>query len=131
MITDIEDENKKSKKKFKKHKMITTIRKSFDIIAIIATTTSSITLNLTGIGVIAIPISTATACGLSSSNKVIYEIVIKKHNKYKIQNEKDQQTIKSFDKVYGKNLQDETIGKKQYESLCELFAGCLEETGTE
>ena len=52
-------------------------------------------LSLTGIGLIAIPISTATACGLSIGNKVIYEVIINKYNKYKRQYQKDQQTIKS------------------------------------
>ena len=50
--------------------MITTILKSFDTIVIFDTTTSSITLCLTGIGLIATPISTATACGLSIGNKL-------------------------------------------------------------
>ena len=50
--------------------MITTIIKSFDTIVTIATKTSSITLSLTGIGLIAIPISTATAGGFSIGNNV-------------------------------------------------------------
>ena len=50
-------------------KIITTILKSFDTIGIIATTLSSFTLSLTGIGLKAIPLSTATACGLSMGNK--------------------------------------------------------------
>ena len=47
--------------------MITTKIKSFDTFLVIATTTNSIKLSLKGIGLIAIPISTATACGLSIS----------------------------------------------------------------
>ena len=43
-----------------------------------ATTSSCITLSLTGIGLIAIPISTATACGSSIGNKVTYEIILNK-----------------------------------------------------
>ena len=56
--------------------MLTTIMKSFDTIGIIARTSNSITLRLTGIGLIVIPISICIACGLSISNKVIFEIVI-------------------------------------------------------
>ena len=80
MITYFGDKNNKSKKKCKKVKSITTILKSFDRFVVIATSSSSITLSLTGISLIAIPISTATAFGLSIDNKVIFEIIENKHN---------------------------------------------------
>ena len=77
MITYFKDKNNKSKKKYEKYKTLTTILKSFDTFFIIATTSSSITLSLAGVGLKAIPKSTGTACGLSSGNKVINEIIIK------------------------------------------------------
>ena len=55
--------------------MLTTKLKSFDTFLIIATKSSSITLSLTGIDWIVIPMSTSVPCGLTSSNYVIYEIV--------------------------------------------------------
>ena len=63
--------------------MFTTILKPFDTFVILATTSSSIKLSVTGRGLFAVPISTATACGLSYGNKVKYEIVMQKYNKYK------------------------------------------------
>ena len=96
MITYFKDKNDKSKKKYKKYKKITTILKSSDTFVIIVITSSSIFLSLTGIGLITIPIPSATACELSIGNEVIYEIIIIKYNKYKKQYEKDQQTIKSL-----------------------------------
>ena len=78
MITYFKDKNYKSKKKYKKLKMLSTILNSFDTIVIIATTSSFITLSLTGIGLIVIPISTATTCGLSIGNKILYEIIRQK-----------------------------------------------------
>ena len=56
MITYINFKNNKSKKEYKKYKTLSTILKSFDTIVIIATTSSSITLSPTGIGLIMIPI---------------------------------------------------------------------------
>ena len=97
MITYFKDKNNKSKKKHKKYK---TLIKSFDTFVIFITTLSSITLSLTGIGITAIPISTATTCGLPISIKVIFEIVMQKYNKYKELYEKDQQILKIFDKLY-------------------------------
>ena len=67
----------------KKNKTLTTILKSFDTFVIIATTSSSITLSLTGVGFIVIPISTASASALSIGNEVIYEVILNKYNKYK------------------------------------------------
>ena len=55
--------------------------KSIDTFVNFAKTSSSITLTLTGIGFIAIPLSTATAFGLSIGNKVLYEITINKYKK--------------------------------------------------
>ena len=100
MITYFKDKDIKSKKKYRKYKTLTTIFKSFDTFVIIATTSSSITLSLTGIGLIAIPTSIAFACGLSIGNKVIFEIIIDEYNKYKKHYERDQQTIKSFNKYF-------------------------------
>ena len=111
LINYFKDKNNKSKKKHKKYKMTTTIPKSIDTFFIIATTSSSIALSLTGIGLIVIPISTATACGLSIGNKVLYDVIMNNYNKYEKEYERDQLTIKSFDKLYRKSLQDNIINK--------------------
>ena len=131
MINYLKDKNNKSKTKYKKYEMITTLLKSFDTFVIIATTSSSITLSLTGTGLIVIPISTTSACALSVGNKVLYEVIINKYNKYKKQYERDQQTIKSFDKFYRKSLQDNIIYKTEYESLCNTFTKNIFENKTE
>ena len=131
MTTYFEDKNNNSKKKYKKYKTITTILKSFDTFVFIATTSSSITLKFTGVELIVIPISTATACGLSIANKVQYDIINNKHNKYKKRYEKDQQTIKSFDKIYGKYLQDNVIDKSEYQGLCNNFTQYVDESKNE
>ena len=81
MITYFKDKSNKSKKKYKNYKKLTTKLKSFDTFVNIAKTSGSFTLSLTGIGLIALPISTATACGLAIGNKVIYEIIINKCKK--------------------------------------------------
>ena len=102
MITYFKDKKHKSDKKNEKDKTLSTLLKSLNTFAIIATTSNSITMSLTGIGLKAIPITTATTCGLSIGNKVIYEIVMQKYNKYKKQIDNDQQTFKYFNKLYKK-----------------------------
>ena len=88
-------------------------------------------MSLTRIGFIVIPISTSTTCQSSIGNKVVYGIIINKYNKYKEQFEKDQQTIKSFEKLYRKSLQDSVIDKNEYESLCNIVTKYVDETKNE
>ena len=121
MITYFEDKNHKSKKKYTNYKTLNTILESVDSIVIIGAISTSITLSVTGVGLIILPISAGIACALSLSNKVLHKLIINKYNKYKKQFEKHQQTIKSFDKLYRKSLQDNVIDKTEYESLCNIF----------
>ena len=52
MIAYFKDKNHKSKKKYKNYKTLNTIIESVDSIVIIAATSTSITLSVTGIGLI-------------------------------------------------------------------------------
>ena len=121
MITYFKDKNHKSKKKYKTYKTLNTILEAVDSIVIIGATSTSITLSITGIGLIILPISAGIACTLSLGNKVFHKLITNKYNKYKKQYETDQQTMKSFDKLYRKSLQDNIIDKTKYESLCYIF----------
>ena len=128
MIAYFKDKNNKSEKECKKYKTLSTILKSSDTSVIIATTSNSLTLSLTGIGLVAIPISVATKCGLLIGNKVKDEVIVNKYNKYKKQYEKYQQTVKSLDKLYRIFLQGIVNNKFDYESLCNFFTKYLEDT---
>ena len=121
MITYFKEKNHKSKKRYKNYKTLNTILESVDSIVIIAATSTSITLSVTGIGLIALPISAGIACTLSLGNKILHKLIINKYNKYKKQYERDQNTIKSFDKLYRKSLQDNVIDKNEYDILCNIF----------
>ena len=131
MISYFKDKNHKSKKKYKNYKTLNTRLESVDSIVIIAATSTSITLSVTGIGLIVLPISAGIACGLSLGNKILHKLIINKYNKYTTQYEKDQQTIKSFDKLYRKSLQDIVIDKTEYDSLCNIFTKYVDENKNE
>ena len=131
MITYFKDKNSKSKKKYKNYKTLNTVFESVDSIVIIGATSTSITLSVTGIGLIVLPISAGIACGLSLGNKILQKIIINKNNKYKKQYERDQNTIKSFDKLYRKSLQDNVIDKTEYDSLCNIFTRYVDENKNE
>ena len=131
MITYFEDKNHKTKNNYKNYKTLNTVLESVDSIIIIAATSTSITLSITGNEFIVLPISAGIACGLSLGNKVSHKLIINKYNKYKKQYERDQQTIKYFDKLYRKSLQDNVIDKTEYESLCNFFTRYLDENKNE
>ena len=104
-----------------------TVLESVDSIVIIGATSTSITLSITGIGMIVLPISAGIACGISLGNEVLHKLIINKYNKYKKQYERDQQTIKSFDKLYRKSLLDNIIDKTENDSLCNFFTKYVDE----
>ena len=131
MIIYFKDKNHKSKKKYKNYKILNTVLGSVDSIVIIAATSTSITPPVTGIGLIVLPISAGIACGLSLGNKILHKLIINKYNKYKKQYERDQNTIKSFDKLYRKSLQDNVIDKTEYESLCKIFTKYVDDKKNE
>ena len=131
MITYFKDVNKKSKKKYKRYKILNTILKSVDSIVIIGSTSTSVTLSITGVGLIVVPISAGIACGVSLCNELLYEISVKNYNKYNKEYQKDELTIKSLDKLYRKCLQDNIIDKIEYESLCNIFNRYVNENKNE
>ena len=88
-------------------------------------------MSVTGKGLIALPISAATACGLTFGNNLLYKIITSQYNKCKKQHDKDQQTIKSFDKFIRNFLQYNLIDRKEFESLCNIFTRYVDETKNE
>ena len=131
MITYFKDKNNKSKKRYKNYKTLNTILESVDSLIIIGVTSTSITLSITGVGLIILPISAAIACGLSLGIKILHKLIINKYNKYKKKYERDQNTIKSFDKLYRKSLQDNIINKTEYDTLCKVFTKYVDENKNE
>ena len=83
MIIYFKDRNNKSKNRYKNYKTLNTKLESVESIAIIAATSTPITLSVTGIGLIVLLISAGIACTLSLGNKVIHKLIINKYNKYK------------------------------------------------
>ena len=116
MLTYLKDKNNKSKTKYKIYKTPTSILESVDSIVNIGATTVSVTVSVTGVDLIVVPMFAGIACALSLGNKVIHKILQNIYNKYKKQIEEDQQTNKSFDKLYRKSFQDNLIDESEYES---------------
>ena len=131
MITYFKDKNNKFKKRYKNYKTLNTVLESIYSIVIIGATSTSITLSVTGIGLIVLPISAGIVCGISLGNKTLHKLLKNKYNKYKKRYERDQNIIKSFDKLYRKSFQDNIIDKSEYESLCNIFTKYVDENKNE
>ena len=127
-IKNFKDRNHKSKMRHKTYKTLNTILESLYSIFILGATSTSIILSLTCVGLIVLPMSAGIACTLSLGKKALDKIIINKNNKYKNQHEKDQKSIKPFDKLYRKSLQGNIIDKNENESLCNFFTKYLDET---
>ena len=121
MITYSKLENKKFEISCKKYKIVTTMLKSFDTFVVFATTSTSVSLSVTTIGLIVKPILTGVRCGLTIGNKVILEVFLQKCNKHKKHYERAEQTVIFFDKLYRKCLPDDVIDKQEYGFLCNIF----------
>ena len=69
MILYFKDKNSKSKKRYKFYKTLNAVLESIDSTVIIGATATSITLSITGINLIVLPIPAGIACTLSLGNK--------------------------------------------------------------
>ena len=81
-ITYFEDTNIKPKKEQKNYKTLKSILESSDKILVIGATTASISLSVTNVGLLVVPIAAGFACALSLGNKTLNKIFLKKYNKY-------------------------------------------------
>ena len=82
MITYFKDKNHKSnhKSKYKNYETLNTKLESVDSIIIVGATSTSLTVAISGNGLIVLPISAGIASTLSLGNKVSHILFIKKHN---------------------------------------------------
>ena len=92
---------------------------------------NSTIVSITGIGLKILLRTAGIVCTLSLGNKVLHKSIINNYNKYKKQNERSQQTIKSFDKLYQKSSQKNLVDEDEYEPLCNFSTKYSEESQNE
>ena len=114
MLTFFQMKIVNGKRRFRYYEYPSTIFKINDTFVIIATKLSFVAKSIMYFGFLVIPISTGIACGLTNTDKVIFEI-IKKYNKYGKQYGKSQQTLNSLDKRFGKCLPGKVFDENEYD----------------
>ena len=96
MMKYYEIEENKYKKKYTKYKLINNIINPTDGLIIIGTTSASITLSITGVGIIVVPITAGVGCATGILVKICSSYLKKKEQNYKLKYAIIQKTLDDF-----------------------------------
>ena len=96
MMKYYETEEKKYKQKYTKYKLINNLINSLDGIIVIGTTSASVTLSITGVGTIVVPITAAVGCATGILVKTCSSYLKKKEQNYKLKYAIIQKTLDNF-----------------------------------
>ena len=96
MMKYYEMEEKKYKQKYTKYKLINNLINSLDGIIVIGTTSASISLSITGVGIIVVPITAGVGCVTGILVKICSSYLKKKEQNYKLKYTIIQMTLDDF-----------------------------------
>ena len=121
MMKYYEMEEKKYKQKYNKYKLINNLINSLDGIIVIGTTSASISLSITGVGIIVVPIAAGVGCATGILVKICSSYLKKKEQNYKIKYTIIQKTLDDFRQHYITSLKDNHIDEKEYQRFVTQF----------
>ena len=124
-IKDIQNfynhEAKKYKKKSKIYKLINCLIQSIDGVLSLGVSSTAITLSVTGVGRIVVPIASGIGAGVSIISKIVIEYLKRKeqHNfkKYTLAG----RTLHDYQKLHSKCLEDNKIDLNEYNKLKQTY----------
>ena len=121
MMKYYEMEEKKYKQKYNKYKLINNLINSLDGIIVIGTTSASISLSITGVGIIVVPIAAGVGCTTGILVKICSSYLKKKEQNYKLKYTIIQKTLDDFRQLYVTSLKDNHIDEKVYHRFVTQF----------
>ena len=121
MMKYYEMEEKKYKQKYNKYKLINNLINSLDGIIVIGTTSASISLSITGVGIIVVPIAAGVGCTTGILVKICSSYLKKKEQNYKLKYTIIQKTLDDFRQLYVASLKDNHIDEKEYHRFVTQF----------
>ena len=121
MMKYYEMEEKKYKQKYNKYKLINNLINSLDGIIVIGTTSASISLSITGVGIIVVPIAAGVGCTTGILVKICSSYLKKKEQNYKLKYTIIQKTLDNFRQLYVASLKDNCIDEKEYHRFVTQF----------
>ena len=114
-------EAKKYKKKSKQYKLINCLIQSIDGASVLGVSSTCVTLSITGVGLIVVPIASGIGAGLCIISKLLGEYLKRKeqHNikKYTLAG----RTINDFYRLESKCLEDNKIDLNEYNKLKQSY----------
>ena len=124
-IKDIQNfynhEGKKYKKKSKQYKFINCLIQSIDGVSVLGVSSTCVTLSVTGVGLVVVPIASGIGAGLCIFSKIAGEYLKRKeqHNikKYTLAG----RTLHDYQKLHSKCLEDNKIDLNEYNKLKETY----------
>ena len=124
-IKDIQNfynhEAKKYKKKSKTYKIINGLIQSIDGVLLLGVSSTAITLSVTGVGLVVVPIASGIGAGVSIISKILNEYLKRKeqHNikKYTLAG----RTLHDYQKLHSKCLEDNKIDLNEYNKLKQTY----------
>ena len=114
-------EVKKYKKKCKTIKLISGMINCIDTFVIVGVTSTSITLSVTGFGLLVIPITSGVGAGFSLSGKIISEYLKHLQAKYTKKHALASKTLEQFAILHSKCLTDNKIDQSEYLKLTKTY----------
>ena len=124
-IKDIQNfynhEAKKYKKKSKQYKLINCLIQSIDGVSVLGVSSTCVTLSVTGVGLVVVPIASGIGAGLCIFSKIAGEYLKRKeqHNikKYTLAG----RTLHDYQKLHSKCLEDNKIDLNEYNKLKQTY----------
>ena len=121
MVKYYELEENKYKKKYTKYKLINTIINSTDGLILLGTTSSSVTLTITGVGFIVVPINAGVGCATGILVKICSSCSKKREQNYKLAYAIIQKTLDDFRQLFTTSLKDYHIDEKEYDRFVNMY----------
>ena len=121
MMKYYELEEKKYKKKYTNYKLIHNLITSTDGLIIIGRISASITLSITGVGIIVVPITAEIGCATGILVKNCPSYLKKKEQNYKLEYAIIQKALDDFRQLQVTSLKDNHIDEKEYQPICEYI----------
>ena len=109
MMKYYELEENKYRKKYTKYKLINNIINPTDGAIIIGTTSASVTLSITGVGIIVVPITAGVGCATGILVRSCSSYLKKKEQNYKFKYNIIQKTLDDFRQLITTSLKDNHI----------------------
>ena len=121
LMKNYEMEEKKYKQKYTKYKLINNLINSLDGILVIGTTSASVTLSITGVGIIVVSVTAGVGCATGILIEICSSYLKKKEQNYKLKYAIIQKTLDDFRQLYITSLNDNHIDKKEYQRFVTQF----------